>query len=89
MWQSNEAIHTNLERLLEVDLPQKNSQQSEDFNVTCCICYSDRLNGQVPSRTCDNPKCGQSFHIYCLYEVKLPFSSYGIFLTDKMFTMFG
>jgi len=71
MWQSDEAIHTNLERLLEVNLPQKDSQQSENFDVTCCICYSDRLNGQVPSRTCDNPKCGQSFHIYCLYEVNL------------------
>jgi len=68
MWESDEAIHTNLERLLELDLPQKDSQQSENFDVTCCICYSDRLNGQVPSRTCDNPKCGQSFHIFCLYE---------------------
>jgi len=68
MWESDIAIHINLERLLEVELPQKDKEQSENFDVTCCICYSDRLNGQVPSRTCDNPKCGQSFHIYCLYE---------------------
>ena len=69
MWEPDLAIHTNLQQLLEVNLPLKDSQQAESYDVTCCICYSDRLNGEVPSRTCDNSKCGQSFHIFCLYEV--------------------
>lgn len=71
VWESDLPIHTNLERLLEISLPMKQTlqQDNENHEVTCIICYSERLNGEVPSRTCDNPQCGQSFHIYCLYEV--------------------
>nr|SVE73258.1 EOG090X0G12 [Ceriodaphnia reticulata] len=70
VWESDLPIHTNLERLLEISLPLKQTfqQDNENHEVTCIICYSERLNGEVPSRTCDNPQCGQSFHIYCLYE---------------------
>nr|SVE94567.1 EOG090X0G12 [Simocephalus serrulatus] len=70
VWENDLPIHVNLEKLLEISLPTKQTLQadSESNEVTCCICYSERLNGQVPSRTCDNPQCGQSFHIYCLYE---------------------
>ncbi|XP_046460014.1 E3 ubiquitin-protein ligase FANCL-like [Daphnia pulex] len=69
-WNSDFPITTNLERLLEISLPSKQTceQTAESHEVTCCICYSERLNGEVPSRTCDNSHCGQSFHIYCLYE---------------------
>nr|SVE93948.1 EOG090X0G12 [Scapholeberis mucronata] len=70
VWENDSPIHENLERLLEISLPLKQSlgENNEEYEVTCCICYSERLDGQVPSRTCDNPQCGQSFHIYCLYE---------------------
>ena len=65
-------IHTNLERVLEIDLPQKDEEcrvSAETYQLTCCICYQERLDGQIPSRTGDNPQCGQSFHSFCLYEV--------------------
>nr|SVE75456.1 EOG090X0G12 [Daphnia dolichocephala] len=70
VWDSDLPIHANLETLLEISLPSKQciAMGTENYEVTCCICYSERLNGEVPSRTCDNPNCGQSFHIYCLYE---------------------
>nr|SVE78563.1 EOG090X0G12 [Daphnia lumholtzi] len=70
VWDDDLPINTNLERLLEVSLPLKQTLDmgNENYEVTCCICYSERLNGEVPSRTCDNPNCGQSFHIFCLYE---------------------
>nr|SVE92091.1 EOG090X0G12 [Daphnia sinensis] len=69
-WDDDLPINTNLERLLEISLPLKQTLDmgTENYEVTCCICYSERLNGEVPSRTCDNPSCGQSFHIFCLYE---------------------
>ena len=77
MWEPDEPIHSNLERILEIELPCRaeeglgaNNNQEGEFEVMCCICYSTRLEGQVPSRTCDNPQCGQSFHTYCPYEVK-------------------
>lgn len=71
VWDSDFPITTNLERLLEISLPLKPTfkHDAESREVTCCICYSERLNGEVPSRTCDNSHCGQSFHILCLYEV--------------------
>nr|SVE82793.1 EOG090X0G12 [Daphnia magna] len=70
VWDNDLPINTNLERLLEISLPLKQTLDmgTENYEVTCCICYSERLNGEVPSRTCDNPNCGQSFHIFCLYE---------------------
>nr|SVE92719.1 EOG090X0G12 [Megafenestra aurita] len=70
VWDNELPIHVNLERLLEITLPLKDNLETklENHEVTCCICYSERLNGQVPSRTCDNSQCGQSFHTYCLYE---------------------
>nr|SVE76088.1 EOG090X0G12 [Daphnia hispanica] len=70
VWDNDLPINTNLERLLEISLPLKQTidQGIENYEVRCCICYSERLNGEVPSRTCDNPNCGESFHIYCLYE---------------------
>ena len=78
MWEPDEPIHSNLERILEIELPCRaeeglgaNNNQEGEFEVMCCICYSTRLEGQVPSRTCDNPQCGQSFHTYCLYEVNI------------------
>ena len=71
VWDSDFPITTNLEKLLEISLPLKPTfkHNAESREVTCCICYSERLNGEVPSRTCDNSHCGQSFHILCLYEV--------------------
>nr|SVE70749.1 EOG090X0G12 [Daphnia similis]SVE71378.1 EOG090X0G12 [Daphnia similis]SVE72010.1 EOG090X0G12 [Daphnia similis]SVE72637.1 EOG090X0G12 [Daphnia similis] len=70
VWDNDLPINTNLERLLEISLPLKQTLEmgTENYEVTCCICYSERLNGEVPSRTCDNSNCGQSFHIFCLYE---------------------
>nr|SVE93325.1 EOG090X0G12 [Moina brachiata] len=70
LWENVEPIHSNLERLLDLTLPSKEERKDDvdNYDLTCCICYTERLNGEVPSKTCDNPQCGQSFHNYCLYE---------------------
>jgi E3 ubiquitin-protein ligase FANCL len=71
-WEPGHSISVNLEQILDLTLPHKETidQTAEELEVTCCICYSHRLNGEVPSKVCDNTQCGQSFHTYCLYEVR-------------------
>ena len=41
----------------------------QDLSVECGICYAYRLAGCVPELTCDDPRCRQTFHRDCLYEV--------------------
>lgn len=77
-WDPVQSVRTNLERLLELTLPRREDRPEaqgdgggcgfDGGEPTCCICYSSRLDGQVPSKTCDNERCGQSFHTFCLYE---------------------
>ena len=35
----------------------------------CCICFTARLDGNLPSRACNNEKCGMMYHGVCLFEV--------------------
>jgi len=36
--------------------------------MECGICYSFRLENNVPDKVCDNPKCAKPFHRQCLSE---------------------
>lgn len=38
--------------------------------MACGICYSYRLDAQVPDLVCDDARCAQPFHQTCLYEVR-------------------
>ena len=72
MWEPTLGVHTNLEQILNIVLPRKEeTTETETYEVDCSICYSHRLNGHIPSKTCDNVKCAQQFHIACLYEVNI------------------
>jgi len=55
-------------------LPSKRAAEGAgdagQFTVECAICYAYELNGEPPSKACDNPKCAQPFHTVCLGEVR-------------------
>merc|ERR1712013_607403 len=69
-----EEPEDNLERVLGVEFPSRTDSAKEDWSVECGICYSYRLGDQLPTKTCDDSRCCQPFHLTCLYEwlVNLP-----------------
>ena len=82
-WDEEEPLLTNLERVLGMELPSKAevsaASQAGDWSVECGICYNYRLGdgedaAQFPSVSCEDEKCGQTFHQACLHEwlVQLP-----------------
>lgn len=61
------GLATNLERILEIQLPLPSSQESEEIeSIDCGICYVYQLGNCLPTEVCD--KCKQPFHTECLYE---------------------
>ena len=83
LWDEEEPLLTNLERVLGLELPSRAevsaASQAGDWSVECGICYNYRLGeeagaGQFPSVSCEDEKCGQTFHQACLHEwlVQLP-----------------
>jgi len=85
------SLHANLEMLLEMPLPEKEQAREELAVIECGICYSRNLEGQLPSKTCDNPKCNQPFHAVCLIEVTTAFSVRAVLaacLTQFFFFLF-
>ena len=38
--------------------------------MDCGICYAYRLDDETPEKTCDDARCGQTFHTSCLVEVR-------------------
>jgi len=67
-WNSSVSVVENLSRLLETELPSCSSVHKEDLNVTCGICYSYRLEQDIPDVSCDDSRCGQTYHNSCLVE---------------------
>ena len=37
--------------------------------MECGICYSYRMELEIPDEVCSDTRCGQAFHRSCLYEV--------------------
>ena len=74
LWDEEDPLLTNLERVLGVEFPSRTDSAKEDWSVECGICYSYRLGDQLPTKTCDDSRCCQPFHLTCLYEwlVNLP-----------------
>jgi len=67
-WTEDEPLLTNLERLLDLTLPARDDEGSEDWGVECGICYSFLLGDQLPTITCEDSRCCKPFHPTCLYE---------------------
>ena len=67
-WTEDEPLLTNLERLLDLTLPARDDEGSEDWGADCGICYSFLLGDQLPTITCEDSRCCKPFHPTCLYE---------------------
>ena len=39
--------------------------------MECGICYSYKLDTELPSEVCNDSRCGQAFHHSCLFEVRM------------------
>eukprot|EP00092_Neocalanus_flemingeri_P000624 GFUD01000666.1.p1 GENE.GFUD01000666.1~~GFUD01000666.1.p1 ORF type:complete len:384 (-),score=100.35 GFUD01000666.1:35-1186(-) len=74
LWEEEDPLLTNLERVLGVEFPSRTDSTKDEWSVECGICYSYRLGEQLPTKNCDDPRCCQPFHSSCLYEwlVSLP-----------------
>jgi FANCL C-terminal domain. len=74
LWSSGDGFIENLKLLLGLsDFPTAPAvtEYSQDLvhQGECAICFMARLEGELPSRACDNEKCGMTFHVACLFEV--------------------
>ena len=85
-WAEDEPLLTNLERLLELNLPARDEEGNEEWGVECGICYSFLLGNQLPSLICEESRCCKPFHPTCLYEyfqvqtIPIFLESYWLFL---------
>ncbi|KAI9332985.1 FANCL C-terminal domain-containing protein [Obelidium mucronatum] len=79
LWNSkSNDLATNLETLLEMKLPTKESpssstsassslEEKEGFECGICLAHLDS-SGMSPSYSCENSKCSYMFHTQCLRE---------------------
>ena len=67
-WRLDKTLRENLETLLEMQLPQRNSQGISDTDMDCAICYMERLGAELPEIICGNPQCAKHFHRSCLLD---------------------
>jgi len=67
-WNTNTGVLENLRHLLEMDFPSPSSATKDEMNVTCGICYCYRLDDDIPEVSCDDVRCGQTYHNSCLEE---------------------
>ncbi|CAG8497640.1 7291_t:CDS:2 [Diversispora eburnea] len=61
-WDTNLTVRRNFENILEITFPSFQTSLSSDINFDCGICYSYHFEGTIPDQSCNNNKCGQSFH---------------------------
>jgi E3 ubiquitin-protein ligase FANCL len=65
-WDIDQNVHNNLLRIFDIVYFPVPHQVEEE---TCCnICYTYRLDNQIPIISCDNPRCDLIFHYVCLRE---------------------
>lgn len=68
MWNEEITLLENLQALLGITFPSPATTKKEEFNVECGICYSYRMELEIPDEVCSDTRCGQAFHRTCLYE---------------------
>lgn len=67
-WDPHRTVLQNLEDLMEMEFPSPNNTKKEEFIGECGICYTYRLDMELPTKVCENPQCGQPYHQSCLHE---------------------
>lgn len=67
-WNPEDSVLENLKSTLQTTFPSPETTSKEDFSIDCGICYTYRLNDEIPDQVCDDPRCDQPFHQSCLYE---------------------
>lgn len=70
-WDTSGTVlpRSNLEIILEMTLPTRDVNEDGedgDLAVECGICYSYRLDDQVPDVACDLKECSKPYHRHCL-----------------------
>lgn len=69
-WDIDLNIHQNLLRIFDLMYfpmnNKSNTNEDEDEENYCNICYMYRLGNHIPIISCDNSKCPLIFHAYCL-----------------------
>uniref|UniRef100_A0A6Q2YIY7 RING-type domain-containing protein n=1 Tax=Esox lucius TaxID=8010 RepID=A0A6Q2YIY7_ESOLU len=68
LWNPECSVLQNLRDVLEIEFPSPATHEKSSFSVECGICYSYRLNSDIPDQVCNDSRCGQPFHQACLYE---------------------
>ena len=73
LWDDEDPVLTNLERVLAVEFPGPDSRdvQSQSSSVECGICMEEESaedEDEVASVMCDDDKCKARFHPSCLYQ---------------------
>lgn len=67
LWDEKKFVRENLKRVLEINFPKKPAEDDEN-DMECAICYSYKLENEIPDQTCENKKCKKAFHHSCLFE---------------------
>lgn len=67
-WNETLSVYQNLRNILQMDFPQKSTNQAFDVALQCGICYEYKLANNLPDQACNEPRCGQLFHNDCLVE---------------------
>eukprot|EP00040_Diaphanoeca_grandis_P011323 m.57953 g.57953 ORF g.57953 m.57953 type:complete len:406 (+) comp22474_c0_seq1:285-1502(+) len=69
-WDETKLVIDNLEKAFGTKFLSKAtvSDASMEFNMECGICWSYKLEGNIPDKVCDEKRCARAFHQSCLYE---------------------
>lgn len=67
-WNPEVTLLDNLQTLLDIQFPSPSTSKKEEFSMDCGICYSYKLDTELPSEVCNDSRCQQAFHHSCLFE---------------------
>ncbi|KAJ2311983.1 hypothetical protein IWW54_002345 [Coemansia sp. RSA 2705] len=62
------CVRTNIETMLELQLPEKLSFDQQDLKLDCGICFAFNSNGETADQLCTSDMCAQPFHRTCLVQ---------------------
>ncbi|XP_063427895.1 E3 ubiquitin-protein ligase FANCL-like [Mytilus trossulus] len=67
-WDPEGNLLENLQSLLDIIFPTPTTSKKEEFSMECGICYSYKLETELPNEVCNDSRCEQAYHHSCLYE---------------------
>ena len=70
LWDEDDPDLTNLERVLDLEFPSRDTEDSasQPVAVECGICLEESVEGQWPDLGCDDQQCEARYHPACLYQ---------------------